>query len=105
MKKDFTIVIIKILKWITLFALTIFTIGFTLSLFNNEPYSDFLRNINMYSAYQNISNSIISIIILLIFFMSYLIIPYIVISFWLALVILVKYIQKKINSLKLEEIH
>ena len=100
MKKDFTIVIIKILKWITLFALTIFTIGFTLSLFNNEPYSDFLRNINMYSAYQNISNSIISIIILLIFGMSYLIIPYIVISFWLAVVFLVKYIQKKRNIIK-----
>lgn len=100
MKKDFTIVIIKILKWITLFALTIFTIGFTLSLFNNEPYSDFLRSINMYSAYQNVSNSIISIIILLIFGMSYLIIPYIVISFWLAVVFLVKYIQKKRNIIK-----
>lgn len=48
MKKDFTITVIKTLKWITLFILTFITVGIILYMLNNDPFSDWLISIKIY---------------------------------------------------------
>ena len=78
MKRDFTIAVIKIFKWITLFALIIITAGITL--LGTVIFDMFL--------------------IILIYGIPYLIIAYAVGSLWLGIIFLIKYIQKKRNIVK-----
>ena len=76
MKKDFTIIIIKILKWITLILLFFLTIGTV------------LLGTMFFDLY---------LMIILIPGMPYLLIAYVGTSLWLAILFLIKYIKKKRN--------
>ena len=78
MKRDFTIAIIKTLKWITLFTLIILTAG--TALLGAGIFELFLY--------------------ILIYEIPYLIIAYVVTSFWLGIIFLIKYIKKKRNIVK-----
>ena len=78
MKRDFTIAIIKTLKWITLITLIIITAG--TALLGAGIFELFLY--------------------ILIYEIPYLIIAYAVTSFWLGIIFLIKYIKKKRNIVK-----
>ena len=78
MKRDFTIAIIKTLKWITLITLIIITAG--IALLGTGIFELFLY--------------------ILIYGIPYLIIAYVVTSFWLGIIFLIKYIKKKRNIVK-----
>ena len=78
MKRDFTIAVIKTLKWITLFTLIILTAG--TALLGAGIFELFLY--------------------ILIYEIPYLIIAYVVTSFWLGIIFLIKYIKKKRNIVK-----
>ena len=100
MKKDFTITIIKILKWITLSILTFITIGIILYMLNNEPFSDWLSSIKMYQIYYSFIKFLTPVLAFFIVGTLILLIPYTIVSIWLGVIFLIKYIQKKRNIVK-----
>ena len=100
MKKDFTITIIKILKWITLFILTFITVGIILYMLNNDPFSDWLISIKIYQIYCSFSSFIKPVLAFFIVGILILLIPYTIVSIWLGANFLIKYIQQKRNIVK-----
>ena len=100
MKKDFTITIIEILKWITLSTLTFITIGIILYMLNNEPFSDWLSSMKIYQTYYSFINFLTPVLAFFIVGTLILLIPYAIVSTWLGVIFLIKYIQKKRNIVK-----
>ena len=56
MKKNINIILIKILKWITLFILGYLTIWIMLNMLNDDPFYKLLDKINIYRAYYKFIN-------------------------------------------------
>jgi len=94
MKREYTIVLIKILKWITLGILGVITIGMMMFAFADTTLLQFIWELNINKF---LLKSAIYLFLALILITP---IPYIIISIYIGSNILIKYIKQKRNIVK-----
>lgn len=97
MKEKIDRILIKLLKIITLFILIYITTWLCMESLNHKPFSDILIDLNVYRYYYEIINIFTPTILLLFIGMLFLVLPYSIISTYLGISFLVKYIKKKRN--------
>ena len=101
MKKDTNVVLINILGTMTLLILGYITFYILMGTLNGEPFSDILIDLKIYSFYYKVINVMQFIMFCMIIAIIVIAPLYISISIYLGLLILLKYIDKKRNMVKL----